>query len=319
MTPEAAPQKVVEVAVAVIEGPGHSVLLAQRPPGKPMAGYWEFPGGKLEPGETVFEALRREIDEELGIEIESADPWVVLPFVYPHAHVRLHFMRVPRFKGEPRSREGQAFRFEPINQWSAEPWLPGALPLKRWLQLPDFYAISNAAELGVEPFIERFRDHFDPTLGCWLQLREPLLSEALFEKLFEAVHGIARCKGVTLLVNSRHPEKYWHRADGVHLSAHDLHVKGRGLARLAIASCHDARDLELAAASGCDAAMLGNVGATSSHPGREGLGWTGWRSLTADCALPVFALGGLNADLATLKLARAHGAHGVAAQRAFWR
>jgi 8-oxo-dGTP diphosphatase len=309
---------VVEVAVAVIEGPHRTVLLAQRPAGKPMAGYWEFPGGKLEPGETVLDALKREIDEELGIEVQSADPWVVLPFDYPHARVRLHFMRVFQFSGRPEAREGQAFRFEPINQWSAEPWLPGALPLKRWLQLPDYYAISNAYEMGEEAFVNRFAMHQVPEQRFWLQLREPLLSEDRFEKLFVAVLDIARKKGVTLLVNSRHAESYWYRADGVHLTAHDLHRVGRGAARLAIASCHEERDLEVAALGLCDGAMLGNVAPTASHPGRAPLGWPGWRALAAQAALPVFALGGISANSATLKQARSFGAHGVAAQRGFW-
>ena len=311
--------QLIDVAVGVIEGPAQSVLLAQRPAGKPMAGYWEFPGGKLEPGESVFDALRRELDEELGIEIEAADPWVVLPFDYPHAQVRLHFMRVWRYRGTPRSREGQAFRFEPINQWSAEPWLPGALPLKRWLQLPDFYAISNAAELGSDAFIERLRHRADHGGRFWLQLREPSLSGALFERLFEAVLEIARGTGVTLLINSRHPQDYWHCADGVHLTARDLHQHGRGRARLAIASCHGEPDIAAAAANGCDAALLGNVAVSKSHPARAGLGWLAWQAIISNRALPVFALGGLNPDRATLRTARSYGAHGVAAQRAFWR
>ena len=124
-----------EVAVGVLIRPDGSFLIAQRPAGKPMAGYWEFPGGKLEPGESVFEALRREFIEELGLTITQAVPWAQRVVVYPHATVRLHFWRAYAWQGEPQSLEGQAWCWEHIDALTAEPWLAGALPLRRWLAL----------------------------------------------------------------------------------------------------------------------------------------------------------------------------------------
>ena len=97
---------VVDVAVGVLIRPDGRFLLASRPEGKPYAHYWEFPGGKLEPGETVAAALARELHEELGVDIAAANPWVVREFEYPHAHVRLHFCRVTNWRGEPHAREG---------------------------------------------------------------------------------------------------------------------------------------------------------------------------------------------------------------------
>src|SRR5258706_15873315 len=94
--------KITEVAAAVIERPGGTFLLAQRPKGKPYPGYWEFPGGKIEPGEDARAALTRELREELGIEVREATPWITRVYAYTHATVRLHFFRVSSFAGEPR-------------------------------------------------------------------------------------------------------------------------------------------------------------------------------------------------------------------------
>ena len=126
----------VEVAVGVLIGSDGRFLLAQRPPGKPYAGYWEFPGGKVEPGESVAEALRRELHEELGLEIGAVCPWITREHVYPHAHVRLHFCRVWDWRGEAQGREAQAFGFFSLAKLPDGPLLEGALPVMPWLALP---------------------------------------------------------------------------------------------------------------------------------------------------------------------------------------
>ena len=92
--------------------PNGDVLLGQRPEGKPYAGYWEFPGGKVEAGESIFDALKREFVEELGLQSSSAEPWCGVEHVYPHAHVRLHFYISREWRGEPQSLEGQAFAWQ---------------------------------------------------------------------------------------------------------------------------------------------------------------------------------------------------------------
>ena len=115
------------VAVAIIErvvDGEHQVLFAQRPPGKAYAGYWEFPGGKIEAGETVTEALIREIDEELGIHIASASLWRSERFSYEHAHVELNFCRTSDWTGEPHGREGQAFAWQSPDAIVVSPLLP---------------------------------------------------------------------------------------------------------------------------------------------------------------------------------------------------
>jgi 8-oxo-dGTP diphosphatase len=120
-----------EVAVGVLlDGEGR-FLLTSRPEGKVYAGYWEFPGGKLEAGETVEEALRRELHEEIGIVIGPATPWHVLLMDYPHARVRLHFCQVREWTGEFEMREGQRMAWETLPVQSA-PVLPGTIPVLDW-------------------------------------------------------------------------------------------------------------------------------------------------------------------------------------------
>lgn len=123
---------VTAVAVGVLLQADGSFLLTSRPPGKVYAGYWEFPGGKLEAGETVAQALRRELEEELGIMIGAAQPWKVELVDYPHALVQLHFCKVWAWQGELQMREGQAFAWQQLPV-QVTPVLPGTVPVLQWL------------------------------------------------------------------------------------------------------------------------------------------------------------------------------------------
>jgi 8-oxo-dGTP diphosphatase len=125
------PRKAVDVAVGVLVDPAGRFLLTSRPEGKVYAGYWEFPGGKLEPGESVEAALRRELHEELGITIGPATPWKVDMMDYPHALVRLHFLKVFQWTGEFEMRERQQMAWQDLPVQVA-PVLPGTVPVLRW-------------------------------------------------------------------------------------------------------------------------------------------------------------------------------------------
>ncbi len=149
------PPRVVDVAAAVMIRPDGRFLLAQRPPGKVYEGYWEFPGGKAEPGEPLATALVRELHEELGIEATRAYPWIVEEYVYPHAHVRLHFFRVLEWRGEPHPREQQQFSWAAVGDLGVAPLLPANGPVLRALGLPAVLAITNASELGIAAALER--------------------------------------------------------------------------------------------------------------------------------------------------------------------
>ena len=138
MSPAPQLRKVTQAAVGVVQRDDGAVLLADRPAGKPYAGYWEFPGGKIEHGEPAADALRRELHEELGIDVESSTPWLTFEFDYPHAYVRLHFHRVRHWHGEPHAREGQRLLFvQPKDEGVPQPLLPAAVPALRWLRLPE--------------------------------------------------------------------------------------------------------------------------------------------------------------------------------------
>jgi 8-oxo-dGTP diphosphatase len=128
-TPE---RQAVDVAVGVLIDAEGRFLLTSRPEGKVYAGYWEFPGGKLEAGETVVQALRRELQEELGITIGHAEPWKIDLMDYPHARVRLHFCKVWQWTGDFEMREGQTMAWQTLPVQVA-PVLPGTVPVLAWL------------------------------------------------------------------------------------------------------------------------------------------------------------------------------------------
>ena len=146
--------KVVEVAAAILlrtTEEGVEYLLAQRPEGKVYAGYWEFPGGKVEAGETLRQALVREIQEELGVTVDRAWPWLSCQFTYPHATVRLKFFRVASWHGQVAPIEHSGFVWVKIGDTApVAPVLPANGPILRALELPSLYALTNAAENGIE-------------------------------------------------------------------------------------------------------------------------------------------------------------------------
>lgn len=306
----------VDVAVGILIRPDGQLLLASRPEGKPYAGYWEFPGGKLEPGESVAHALARELHEELGLDIGPVLPWVVRVFDYPHALVRLHFCRVYEWSGQTHAREGQQFGFFALDAMPA-PLLPATVPVMRGLELPDVYAISAAAAFGVEPFLRRLQAALARGLRC-VQLREPTLSAGEVDALFRAMLAMTRAVGARLLINSRHPRALWEAADGVHLTAQALAGAERRPALPWVgASVHGRAELDQAARIGLDYAVLGPVRTTASHPGQAPLGWSEFERIVAATPLPVYAIGGL--EMGQLRHAQACGAHGIALLSAAWR
>jgi 8-oxo-dGTP diphosphatase len=306
----------VDVAVAVlIRGDGR-VLLGQRPEGKVYAGYWEFPGGKVEPGERVEDALAREIREELAVEIERAYPWITQVFVYPHGTVRLHFYRVPAWRGDPHPSEHQRLAWEPPVSVAVEPLLPANAAVLKALALPQPYAISQAAELGVEAFLGRLRVRIAEGLRL-VQVREPGFSRPQRADLTTRVLALARPVGARVLVNSDIALAQEVGADGVHLTARQVACADRRPdLPLVGASCHSTSELRAAEVLGADFAVLGPVRVTPTHPDRAPLGWEGFREAARGAAIPVFALGGVT--LADAEAAWCCGAHGVAMMRGAW-
>ena len=308
--------RVVQVVAAVVVRSDGRFLLAQRPAGKVYAGYWEFPGGKIEPGEEPAAALARELNEELGIEVERAYPWITRHYVYAHATVDLSFFRVLEFRGEPHGRENQALAWQSIERIDVDPILPANGPILAALRLPSVYAITDAAGRGTA---RALRD-LDAALAQGLrliQVREPQLSPSDMCRFATHVVQRAHAAGARVLVNADVTLAQECGADGVHLKSAQLRsLRERPSAALVAASCHGREELELACALGADFVVLGPVAPTLTHPGAEVLGWDRFAQLVRGYALPVFALGGMRPD--ALQPAWRCGAHGIAMQRAAW-
>ncbi len=308
--------KVIEVAAAVLQNPDGSFLLAQRPAGKIWAGYWEFPGGKVEPGETAHHALVRELREELGIEAETTYPWITRIFTYPHATVRLNFFRVAAWRGNPHPHEGQQFAWQHPGATSVAPVLPANAPVLRALELPPVYAISNVKELGEEAFIQRLQKALNQGLRL-VQLREKQLGQPALRALALRMLALLRAHDARLIINGDPELAQEIGADGVQLTSAQLrNIEKRPELPWCGASCHNAEELRRAEALGCDFAVLSPVLPTLSHPGETTLGWENFASCVEGCTIPVYALGGMQA--AYLETAWRKGAHGIALLRQAW-
>lgn len=308
--------KLVDVAVAVIVKPDGEFLLAKRPSGKPYAGYWEFPGGKVEAGEAVYDALVREIREELGIIVEQAYPWITQIFSYPHAKVKLHFYRVTQWQGEPCPHENQELSWQYTEHVQVTPLLPANGPVLRALGLPAIYGISHVAEMGKAAFLAQMEAAFEKGLRM-VQIREKQMQPDELAALVRDVLPISRRYGAKVLVNGSMEVAQATGADGIHLTSRQLlDAHARPDFGLVGASCHNREELQCAAALGLDFAVLGPVKPTLTHPGVPALGWEHFAGLIKDSSIPVYALGGMHDD--DLIPAWQQGAHGIAMLRAAW-
>lgn len=312
----------IHVAAAVLRNGAGEVLVTRRARDAHQGGLWEFPGGKLEPGESAREALARELDEELGIVPSDARPLIRVAYDYADRRVLLDVWEVERWRGRPGGREGQALR------WVApdvlrELELPAAdVPIVAAVRLPELYLITP------EPYADcrRFLGDLDASVARgvrMVQLRAKTLGDAELLDLAAAAAPICRARGARLLVNA--PAELAGtlareaRVDGLHLDSRRLLALGeRTLPRdlWLAASCHDARELAHAARIGVDFAVLGPVAPTPSHASMPALGWHRFDALVEAVNLPVYALGGLRREDAAR--ARRGGGRGVAAIRDLW-
>jgi 8-oxo-dGTP diphosphatase len=310
--------KIVEVAAAVmLRADGREFLLAQRPEGKVYAGYWEFPGGKVEPGETVRQALIRELQEELGITVTACSPWLTRQFTYPHATVRLNFWRVTAWDGEigiTAPLEHSAVEWLAVGQAaSVAPILPANDPILKALSLPTTMAITMAENEGTERQLERLEDAMNAGLRL-VQVRDKNLPPAQRLWFAQAALQLAHSHGALVVINDNEELARRIGADGVHLSAAQLAAcQQRPVFTWVGASCHSAAEITRAGELGFDYALLGPVLPTLTHPESSGLGWTEFERLLAGNTLPVFALGGMKPEFMTA--AQGHGAHGLALMR----
>lgn len=302
-TPNTARRFLHIAAGALVNGRGE-VLICQRPASKLYPGEWEFPGGKVEPGEDAAGALRRELHEELGIEVTAARPLIRLRHVYPELSVDLDTWLVSAWRGEPVSNE------HPASAWV----LPDDMP--RWKLLAADRPIVNALRLPAQLVFTPPQPPL-PVLAVrgphLLRLRLPGASDAQYA-------GQARALEPRTLIVDRDPgDVAALGAAGFHATRERLRAlreRPVPLGRWFGASCHGAADVERALKLGADYAVLGPVAATASHPGASPLGWEGFARLARGAGLPVYAIGGVGPG--DLETAWRHGAQGVAGISAFW-
>lgn len=314
----------IEVVAAVLRDTRGRILLTRRTEGRDLAGRWEFPGGKREPGETPEAALVREIDEELGIRLDAiGERLITVPQRYPDKRLTLDVRDIPRWSGTPRGREGQALVWVPPHKLRSYEMPPADRPVVAVLDHPDRYLVTPTPGDDDAAWLAALSRALEDGIRL-VQLRAPGLEPARWESLVERAAALCGQWGARALVSGDAALAARHGL-GLHLPARHLLAMAAqatepggaiDLPRPLSASCHSVEELHAARALACDFAVVGHVAATPSHPDREPLGWEGFARLREEVDLPLFAIGGLGAgDHAR---ARQHGAQGVAAIRGFW-
>lgn len=312
------PDSVVHVVAGLVFDRGRRVLIARRPDQSHQGGKWEFPGGKLDAGERAFDALKRELHEELGIEIQSAQPYVQVTHTYPDRTVLLDTWQVTAYRGEPHGREGQPLRWVPPNDLRVADFPAADRPILRRLQLPALYLITDFRRYGTAVLMDKLARAL--RAGARLvQLREPGMPEVVYEALARDVLAMCRDHGAKLLLNTTPELAGAYGADGVHLNSSRLmRTASRPMDddHWVAASCHNEAELAQAERLGLDFVVLAPVRPTASHPHAAPMGWAAFRRSCGCTGLPIFALGGMQVE--DITPARAASAQGVAMISGMW-
>ena len=314
--------EIIHVAVAAIVIDGQ-VLLAKRPDHLHQGGLWEFPGGKLEPGETVCQALVRELKEELNIEITPARPLITINHDYGDKKVLLDVWMVYDYKGEPRGCEGQDVEWVSISNLRKKTFPAANQAIITALSLPEFYLISPEPNLETWP---EFKCQFEQVLrgGFSLaQFRAKQLNIDTYFKWAQELSDLAGTYKAKLILNTSPDDFLVHvkgmDVAGLHLSSkHLLSSEQRpiGKDKLLGASCHNVREIQHAQAIDVDFITLSPIKATASHPDAEPMGVEEFKAMVSEINKPVYALGGLvKEDLGEVL---SNGGQGVAAIRSLW-
>ena len=312
-------RRVHVAAAAMISADQTQVLIARRPSNVDQGGLWEFPGGKLAPYETGLEGLKRELHEELGVEIMNAQPLIRVHHEYPDKHILLDVWQVHEFSGEPFGREGQAVRWVPMEELVNYPFPAANLPILRAVMLPTEYFIT-AEEEDESRFDARLERALREDRIRLVQLRAKKLDTPAYVARAKRALDICRAHGARLLLNGDPSLLDEVEADGIHLTSERLmKLERRPIAenQWLSASTHNREQLEQAAVLGCDLVTLSPLRTTPSHPEVPPMGWHDFQQLVERAGMPVFALGGMTRFDAPH--ARAVGAQGIASIRDFWK
>ncbi len=308
--------KVVDVAVGLIVKNGQA-LLAKRAEHQHQGGRFEFPGGKVEVGELVTDALARELHEELGIDIHTPQFIQRLTYHYPEKTVRLHVYRIESFDGEPVGREGQPLHWVSLAQLFDLNFPDANRPIVRAAQLPQRYSMTTTLMTDALDSIPAWlaEQSIEKETDAWVYVRLPNVSTIVYET---AVKHLSMLRpDLNLIAASDASESVNEFIRGRHLT-HAALLEKTDLSRQSehvywFAACHDEASVAHAVRLGVDAITLGTVLATPTHPDGRLLGWDGFAQLAKLSDVPVYALGGMQVkDLAE---AQAHGGFGVAGIR----
>ncbi|MGH8443282.1 MAG: Nudix family hydrolase [Nevskiaceae bacterium] len=306
-------RKYVHIAAGALKNARGEVLVCQRPAHKIYPGEWEFPGGKVEPGEDALAALRRELHEELGVTVTQARPLIRLRHRYPELAVDLDTWLVDRWQGEPVSRE------HPATAWVMPDALPGwrllaaDQPIVKALRLPAQCVFTPERVSGLASRLD------DLPPNALLRLRLPGAPDDAYAAALRELAPACRARGLAFLTDRAPQQALASGAGGWHATAAALrHLRDRPVpaALWFGASCHSAQEIAHARDIGADYVVLGPVRETSSHRGVPCLGWQEFSRVAADAGLPVYAIGGVGPR--DLDAAWRAGAQGVAGISAYW-
>ena len=305
----------IEASVGIIFNESFQLLMAERPQSKTWSGWWEFPGGKIEKGETPLEALKRELKEEIGISVIDAEKWIVRKYAYEDYEVILHFYKVTQWSGNIEAKEEQKISWVLPDNNVVSPILPANDLIFKAISLPDIYAITNAYEYSGN-FLNKVEQQLNNGLGL-IQIREKAISKNAFIELTKEIIQMAGNFDAKVMINSDINLAYKLNADGVHLNSSLLHRLSEIPKDLIVsASCHSARDIEKAMTMDVSFVVLSPVQKTQSHPNSTPIGWDSFSKITQNYSIPIYALGGMKQN--DIENAFNAGAIGIASQRAIW-
>lgn len=316
------------------------VLISKRREGTHLAGKWEFPGGKVNPGETAVEALKREMKEELSIIPDYPIPLMQIKHSYPEKQILLDVWQAEKYSGTIVANEGQEFCWSKINDLNGADFPSADVPVITALKLPTIMIITpepalyfNKYDFHGASFQKLFLEDLERTLSALkdiegmggkertaLQLRSKILSGEQLKKLATSVKAICREKNVKFFMNGNLEIAIEAGVDGIHFPHANLSDINKLSCRdhfLIGTSCHTFKELELAEKFGVDYLFVSPVNVTKTHPEAMPIGWEGFRNIVSESTVPVYALGGVNCN--HIKTAIENGGQGVAAIRGFWK
>ena len=308
----------IQVVAGVLSNQAGEVLLTQRSRHVHKGGYWEFPGGKVDNGESELHALHRELREEIGIEVGQARPMIVVHYRYPHRNIRLAVWRILEYAGVPYGREAQPLLWcTPSQLWHRQ--LPEAnMAVVNALRLPDVYLITPQPGNDVKQFLDNLYRSLCGGIRL-VQLRAKSTRPAEYHTLAREAVRLCHNNGAAILLNAPPGLVTELGADGIHLTGEalaDLKQRPLAIGQWVAASCHNSQEIERAQQIGCDFIVVSPVERTLTHRGLAPLGWKRFAELAACADIPVYALGGLTAS--HVPLAHKYGGQGIAAIRGLW-